>query len=341
VRWSPVGEGVRIIDQRLLPGEYREVDLHDIDSMVQAIRTLAVRGAPAIGIMAAMGLAALAQGASNSNSSRFRELVRMWSSALRDARPTAVNLAWAVDRVAAVSEQHDSPVTAAEAMRHEADVMRRDDQRMCRRIGEHGASLLQDGMNILTHCNTGALATAGIGTALAAIYVAHELGMRLHVYASETRPLLQGSRLTAWELARAGIPVTVVAEGAAASLFSGGGIDCCFVGADRITRQGDVANKIGTFSHAVVARAHAVPFYVAAPTSTLDPNTLGGAAVTIEQRDAMELLGTAGHREGEATIKVFNPAFDITPWEYISAIVTDSGIHRPPYNFGSTRTSGG
>jgi methylthioribose-1-phosphate isomerase len=241
--------------------------------------------------------------------------------------------------VLGVAGDHGTPSPAAAAMRAMADEIRDDDRKMCRQIGEHGASLLRDGMTVLTHCNTGALATAGIGTALGAIYVAHELGMRLEVLASETRPLLQGSRLTAWELARAGINVTVIAEGAAAALMRSGRVDCCLVGADRIARNGDVANKIGTYAHAVSADAHGVPFYVAAPGSSVDVAAPNGDAVPVEERAAEEILAAAGHPGGPAPegggtgIRAYNPAFDITPASLVSAIITETGLHRAPYHF--------
>ncbi len=333
VRWSPDGASLRIIDQRLLPGEFVERDLRDIDAMVDAIRTLAVRGAPAIGVMAAMGLASLAARAPQKNSDAFRAQINAWGNALRAARPTAVNLAWAVDRVLKVATAQSDPAVAAAAMRKESDAIRDEDRAMCRKIGEFGATLLDDGMTVLTHCNTGALATAGIGTALAAIYVAHEAGKQINVFASETRPLLQGSRLTAWELSRAGIRVTVVTEAAVASLMRAGMVDACIVGADRIAANGDVANKIGTFSHAVLASAHGIPFYVAAPRSTVDAATASGDDIQIEERSGSELLQLAGHSSAPGSVSAYNPAFDVTPAALISAIVTDIGIHHAPYHF--------
>ena len=204
---------------------------------------------------------------------------------------------------------------------------------MCRRIGEHGSSLIEQGSRILTHCNTGVLATAGIGTALAAIYAARSQGKRLEVYADETRPLLQGSRLTAWELERAGIPVTVLVDGAAAALMRSGRVDMCLVGADRIAANGDVANKIGTYSLAVAAYYHGIPFYVAAPWSTFDPATPSGGRITIEERSPDEVRRGFGAQTAPDEVRVFNPAFDVTPAELITAIVSDRGVHRPPYDF--------
>ena len=313
---------MRIIDQRALPGRYIERDLQLLEDFVAAIQSLAVRGAPAIGIAASMGLALLAETKSGADARAFFEELAGIAHKLRNARPTAVNLAWAVDRTLRAGGRFEDPADAARAMRREADAIREEDRAMCRRIGEHGSELLADGMNVLTHCNTGALATGGIGTALAAIYVACEKGLRINVFASETRPLLQGSRLTAWELSRAGIPVTVVGEGAVASLMRARRIDACIVGADRITRNGDVANKIGTFSHAVAAQLHNIPFYVAAPNSTVDAKTASGAVVEIEERPQHEILNGAGH--AASAVSAYNPAFDITPANFISAIVTDS-----------------
>jgi methylthioribose-1-phosphate isomerase len=328
VRWSPEGGAVRIIDQRRLPAEFSERDLRTVDDAVAAIRSLAVRGAPAIGIVAAMALALAARNLTGA--SDFRARLEADAAILRSARPTAVNLAWAVNRVLAAARDSTDASDAASRMEAEADAILAEDRDMCRRIGEFGAALLEDGMTVLTHCNTGALATAGIGTALGVIYVAHEQGKRLRVIAPETRPLLQGSRLTAWELARAGIDVTVVSDSAVASLLHSGEVDCCIVGADRITRLGDVANKIGTLSHAIVANACATPFYVAAPTSTVDGATESGGEIRIEERSPAEIL-VEGAPPG---IHVRNPAFDVTPSGLVSAIITDRGVFYPPYDFG-------
>jgi len=333
IDWSDDGEAVRILDQRALPGREVYRDLRTVDDVYDAIRTLAVRGAPAIGIAAAMGVA-LAIDGSESCDTDAELKVRSAVDQLRSARPTAVNLAWALDRVrrVAVGFRGDSTelrrLLAAEATR-----IRDEDRAMCRRIGEHGATLIPNGARVLTHCNTGALATGGIGTALAAIYAAVEQGKRVEVYADETRPLLQGSRLTAWELERAGIPVTVLVDGAAASLMRRGTVDLCIVGADRIAVNGGVANKIGTYPLAIAARHHDVPFYVAAPTSTFDPSTPNGGDIAIEQRDPDEVRCGFGTLTAPADVGVYNPAFDVTPAELITAIVSDRGVHRPPYGF--------
>jgi methylthioribose-1-phosphate isomerase len=339
VKWSPDGRAVRIIDQRALPAELVELDLRSLAEISDAIRTLAVRGAPAIGVAAAMGLASLAAETAASAPADFTSRISTFAAELRSARPTAVNLAWAVNRVLQAGLAQPVPRVAADAMRQVADAIRLEDRAMCRLIGEHGASLLRDGMTVLTHCNTGALATAGIGTALAAIYVAHERGMQISVLSSETRPLLQGSRLTAWELSRAGINVTVVGEGAVASIMRAGGVDACIVGADRIASNGDVANKIGTYSHARIAAAHNVPFYVAAPDTTVDLHTSNGDAISIEVRTGDELLRAAGHPVADVGIAAFNPAFDVTPAAFVSAIVTNRGVFRAPYDFAANSSA--
>jgi methylthioribose-1-phosphate isomerase len=245
-----------------------------------------------------------------------------------------VNLRWALERVLARATNVDGdakPLLAA--MRAEANDILEEDRVMCRSIGEHGVDLLHDGARVLTHCNAGALATGGIGTALAPIYVAAERGLRLEVFVDESRPLLQGSRLTAWELGRAGIPVTVLTDGMAASLMRERGVDLCIVGADRIAANGDVANKIGTYGLAIAARYHDVPFVVAAPTSTLDPATATGTAIIIEQRTADEVRCIGGVQTTPSSANVYNPAFDVTPAGLVSAIVTDRGIYRAPFSF--------
>ena len=334
VRWSPDGSAVRIIDQRRLPGEYVERDLRALDEVVEAIQTLAVRGAPAIGICGAMGVVASVTPHAHGEAPAFRRRVDEAAAAIRSARPTAVNLAWAVDRI--LQRARDTPGPPAvilESLRDEASRILDEDRRMCRAIGEHGAPLVAEGARVLTHCNAGALATGGMGTALAPVYVAAELGRRVAVFADETRPLLQGSRLTAWELQRAGIPVTVLADSMAASVMRAGAVDLCLVGADRIAANGDVANKIGTYGVAVLARHHGIPFYVAAPSSTIDPATPTGAGIVIEQRHAHEVTRPFGVAIAPDDVDVHNPAFDVTPADLVTAIITDRGVHRPPYAF--------
>lgn len=333
VRWSPAADAVRIIDQRRLPEHYEERDLRTLDEVVEAIQTLSVRGAPAIGVCGAIGLAVVAATATSDPGAFPQELRRM-ATAIRDARPTAVNLAWAVDRVMARVESLADRATILAVLREEATRILDEDRAMCRAIGEHGSALIRDGARILTHCNAGALATGGMGTALAPIYVAHAKGHRVAVFADETRPLLQGSRLTAWELARAGVPVTVISDNMAASVMRSGMIDLCIVGADRIAANGDVANKIGTYGVAVLARHHGIPLYVAAPTSTIDPATATGADIVIEQRSPDEVAVPFGHRIAPVEAAIHNPAFDVTPAELVSAIITDTGVFRAPYRFG-------
>jgi methylthioribose-1-phosphate isomerase len=332
VRWSDDGMGIRIIDQRELPAREVWRDLRSVDDVCDAIATLSVRGAPAIGITGAMGLVvAVAECAALSQENlafRCREV----AARIRATRPTAVNLGWALDRMLAVVTRERDTASSLDALRAEATAILDEDRVMCRAIGEHGADLIPDGSRVITHCNAGALATAGIGTALAILYVAHERGKRLHVFADETRPLLQGSRLTAWELSRAGIPVSLMVDGASASLMARGSIDACIVGADRIAANGDVANKIGTFALALAAKRHDIPFYVAAPTSTFDPATASGADIHIEERGADEVRAF-GVITAPPGVSVYNPAFDVTPADLITAIFSDRGVHRPPYDF--------
>ena len=331
VKWSNGGAGVRILDQRLLPGREEYHDLRSVDDVHSAIATLAVRGAPAIGIAAAMGVTLALEGARDVSDARRR--VDAAVKRIGSARPTAVNLAWALERMRRAARCHDDPAELSGALRAEATRIFDEDRLMCRRIGEYGATLLPGVCGVLTHCNAGALATGGIGTALAAIYVAAEQSKRIEVFVDETRPLLQGSRLTAWELQRAGIPATVLIDGAAASLMREGRIDLCIVGADRIARNGDTANKIGTYPLAIVARHHGIPFYVAAPASSFDLSIFTGAEIVIEQRSADEVRGGFGALVAPADVPVYNPAFDVTPAELITAIISDRDIHRPPYDF--------
>ena len=334
VRWSPDGSAVRIIDQRALPAEYIERDLRTLDEICDAISTLAVRGAPAIGVAGAMGLVVSLGHALDDPPNAFGERLALHATRIRATRPTAVNLPWAIDRMLRRAERERGSATEIlAALRDEATTILAEDRAMCRRIGEHGVALLGADARVLTHCNAGALATGGMGTALAPIYVAAERGSNVAVFADETRPLLQGSRLTAWELARAGIPVTVLTDGMAASLMQRGAVDLCIVGADRIAANGDFANKIGTYALAIVAGHHGVPFYVAAPTSTIDPDVPDGAAIVIEQRGADEVRRSFGHLIAPEEAVVYNPAFDVTPGELVTAFVTDRGVIRPPYDF--------
>ena len=319
VAWSPDQRALRYLDQRALPAREVVVDAATLDALIEAIRTLAIRGAPAIGVGAAIGLVVALDTASHGNAAALRELIPSFAERLVAARPTAVNLAWAVRRMVARASQVPDEALL-DALRREADDILREDIAMCEAIGAHGRPLIPEGARILTHCNAGALATAGIGTALAPVYAAFADDKRLQVYADETRPLRQGARLTAWELQRAGIAVTVLPDGAAASLLRSGAIDLVIVGADRIAANGDVANKIGTYGVALAAQAHGVPFYVAAPWSTIDLATAEGHTIEIEHRHADEL------GELPPGVGVWNPAFDVTPHTLITAYITDRGI---------------
>jgi methylthioribose-1-phosphate isomerase len=334
VRWSAKGDAVDIIDQRRLPGALVRRELRTVDDVCDAIATLSVRGAPAIGIAGAMGLVVGLLSHAGDSRDTFCAAVNELSARIGAVRPTAVNLPWAMERMRSTARStpgHGRDVLAA--LRAEATQILADDQAMCRRIGEHGLGLLPGNARVLTHCNAGALATGGIGTALAPIYLAAEQGRQIHVYADETRPLLQGSRLTAWELAQAGIEVTVLADSMAASLMRDGAVDLVIVGADRIAANGDVANKIGTYALALAARHHLVPFYVAAPWSSVDPATRTGSDITIEHRDAAEMREWNGSSNVPENVAIHNPAFDITPADLITAIITDRGIVRAPYRF--------
>ena len=323
IRWDGDLSGhVRLLDQTLLPQREIYLEIKTAAEMRDAIARLAVRGAPAIGVAAAFGVVLGARAAADALAA-----ARETAAFLEAARPTAVNLAWGARRVVARAEREDSAGkrgrAVAEALLAEALEIREEDRAVCDRIGEVGEKLLKDGATVLTHCNAGALATSGSGTALAPIYRATELGRRISVYADETRPLLQGSRLTAWELSKAGIDVTVITDSMAASVLGRKRIDLVLVGADRIARNGDVANKIGTYGVAVLAREHRIPFYVVAPLSTFDPATPDGAAIPIEERDPAEIGAPAG-------IRVYNPAFDVTPARLITGLVTEVGLILSP-----------
>lgn len=336
VRWAHGSRAVEVLDQTRLPEEEVWLRLASAEAVAEAIRSLRVRGAPAIGIAAAMGLAADLAAKADLPRERFWWRFEEAEALLRGTRPTAVNLFWALDRMRRRAEAARDRTSAevAALLRDEAEAIREEDRAMCRRIGEHGLSLLPGGgeVRVLTHCNAGALATGGMGTALAPLYLAREQGRDIRVYADETRPLLQGSRLTAWELRRAGIDVTVIADSVAGFLMQRGGVDLVIVGADRIAANGDIANKVGTYALAVLARHHGVPFYVAAPTSTIDPATPDGRAIPIEERDGDEVRRGFGRLTAPADVPVYSPAFDVTPAELITAIITDQGVLHPPYD---------
>jgi len=337
IEWT--GQCVRVLDQTRLPGEIVYLDLHDERAVWDAIKRLVVRGAPLIGVSAAYGIYLGVRGAS---SQAFLRRLDEVCDYLATSRPTAVNLFWAIERVRAAAKAQAN----AEAVLDEAQSIDREDKAMCLAIGENGIELLLDlkdrsdrqnpsdrPIRILTHCNAGSLATAGMGTALAPIYAGLARGVKFEVFADETRPLLQGSRLTALELREAGVPVTVICDNMAATVLAGGMVDAVIVGADRIAANGDTANKIGTMPLAIVARHFGVPFFVAAPTNTIDPLLSDGSHIPIEQRDAQEITRGFGKATAPDDVGVFNPAFDVTPASLIDAIVTEKRVERGPFGF--------
>ncbi len=334
LRWHD--GAVVLLDQRALPERESELVCRTLEEVARAIEQLAVRGAPAIGCTAALGVAlAAARSEASDLGGIAQELAHARARLLR-TRPTAVNLAWALARMArceerALAEPGASAKSVGAALLAEAQAIVDEDERVCRALGRHGVALVPDSARILTHCNAGALATAGYGTALGVVRAAVAAGKRVRVLAGETRPFLQGARLTAWELHRDGIPVTVIADAMAAHLMRAGEIDLAIVGADRIAANGDVANKIGTYAIALAARAHGIPFYVAAPLSTLDPETPDGDAIPLEERGRDELVRVGDRTIVPAGVPVRHPAFDVTPAELVSAIVSEAGIARPPY----------
>jgi len=327
--------GVRLLDQRALPAEERYVDCATPEAVAQAIGGMVVRGAPAIGVAAAFGLALGASSAAGLPPLAFDERMERLYALIGSARPTAVNLAWAAARMrraaAEVRARGGDNLAVAARLEQEARRVHDEDLAACRAIGRHGAALVPAEARVLTHCNAGGLATAGYGTALGVVRGAVEAGKRVRVLAGETRPLLQGSRLTAWELLRDGIETTLIADGSAGSLMRAGDVDLVVVGADRIAANGDVANKIGTYTLAVLAREHDIPFYVAAPLSTIDFDCPGGERIPIEERDAREITEWGGAPLAPHGVGVRNPAFDVTPARYVTAIVTERGVARPPF----------
>jgi methylthioribose-1-phosphate isomerase len=325
---------VIILDQRRLPTEEVYNTYEDYLGVAHAIKNMVIRGAPAIGVAAAMGAALGAQGIGVTTFDAFYEKFVTICQRLAGTRPTAVNLFWALDRMKACALAHKERPLAeiTKALQDEALAIYAEDIESNRMIGRHGAALLADGMTVLTHCNAGALATAGYGTALGVIYAATEAGKRIHVIADETRPRLQGAKLTAWELQKHGLEVTVICDTMAGSLMSQGRIGACLVGADRIAANGDVANKIGTYQIAVLAARHGIPFYVAAPMSTIDPKVACGKDIPIEERDPHEITHIGTMQITPNYVKVWNPAFDVTPAELITAIITCRGVLKPPYS---------
>jgi methylthioribose-1-phosphate isomerase len=330
VRWA--SGAVELLDQRLLPGREVVLRLASAEDVAQAITEMAVRGAPAIGVTAAFGLA-LGAAALPDDPAVFARGWEELCARFARTRPTAVNLFWAIERMRARrAALGDAPLPAVRAaLLAEAQAVCDEDVAACRAMGKAGAELVPDGATILTHCNAGALATAGYGTALGVVRGARDAGKKVRVLADETRPFLQGARLTAWELVKACIPVTVITDGMAADLMRRGEVTCVIVGADRIAANGDVANKIGTYGVAVLAHVHGLPFYVAAPVSTFDPKLPDGAAIPIEERSAEEITHVAGTRVVPEGVPVRHPAFDVTPAELVTAIVTERGVLVPPY----------
>ena len=324
--------GVDLLNQNELPERTVVLRLTAVEEVAEAIRTMRVRGAPAIGIAAAYGMVLAADRAGTAVTPEDMQLA---AQTLRSTRPTAVNLGWAVDRMLRVFVKLDgrSAEDVRQALLAEARRIHAEDIEANRKIGRHGADLLSEKARVLTICNTGALATGGYGTAYGVLRAAHEAGRLALVYACETRPRLQGARLTAWELLRDGIPFRLLSDGAAAYLMSRGGVDAVLAGADRIAANGDTANKIGTYALAVAAKRHGIPMYVVAPTSTVDPATASGASIPIEERAEDEVLAVRGVRLAPSGASAWNPAFDVTPAELITAIVTETGVHRPPIDF--------
>jgi len=337
---------VCLLDQSLLPHEVLYLRLTSEQEVADAIKTLKVRGAPAIGVTAAFGMALalyrlIQERGETLTLAQARELLYNVGVLLTRTRPTAVNLFWAVERMQdcarqAIEEQYTLP-RLAQLLRDEAQAIADEDFDACMKMGLYGAELISDGDMLLTHCNAGALATAGWGTALAPMYVAHKAGKHFHVFVDETRPVLQGARLTAWELQQEGIPLTLITDNMVGHFMRQGGIKAVFVGADRVAANGDIANKIGTYGVAVLAHAHAIPFYVAAPSSTIDLKLPSGEHIPIEQRNPEEVTNMQGAAIAPIGIQAANPAFDITPHEYVTAIITERGIVRPPFEEGLRR----
>ena len=335
LEWTP--EGVRFLDQTRLPLEETYVLATSCQQVAEVITTMVVRGAPAIGVSAAMGLALGVKHSPAGTIPALSAEFQMMCSTLAATRPTAVNLFWAIERVKQrfaqlAAQPGATPETVRAGVIEEAQRMYDEDIAACRSMGAHGAELLPRQGGVLTHCNAGALATCGYGTALGVIRSAVEQGRQIHVYADETRPFLQGARLTAWELMHDGIPTTVLCDNMAASLMRQGKIQAVIVGADRIAANGDVANKIGTYGVAVLAKEHGIPFFVAAPWSTIDLKTPTGDAIPIEQRSEREVTHHAGKQLTPHGVGIENPAFDVTPAKYVTAIITERGVLRPPYS---------
>jgi len=334
---SPIawlGDRVRILDQSRLPGEEVYLELTDYRDVASAVAELKIRGAPAIGVAGAYGVALGALKIESGQKVDFRKRLEEIINAIAVTRPTARNLFWALQRMRQVAEGFDDVDRIKSALVNEAVRIHDEEREATRKLSQHGAKLIKDGDTVLVHCNAGPLATAGYGTALGIILFAIEQGKKVKVMATETRPVLQGARLTVWELQKAGVPVTLIADSAAGYFMQRGEISCVIVGADRIAASGDTANKIGTYMLAVLAKENKVPFYVAAPTSTIDPSLTSGEQIPIEQRQAEEITHIRGVPIAPEGVAVQNPAFDVTPHKYITAIITEKGIIRAPFGEG-------
>ena len=333
IAWQGGLDGhARLVDQTLLPTQFEFIDCRDIEAMWEAIKVLRVRGAPAIGVAAAFGVVLGIRNSTATTHAAFMADLKKATDYLATSRPTAVNLFWALKRMLTTAQaRRDHSVPELKGLLlEEAKAICEEDRAICRQIGQVGAELIKSGDTILTHCNAGGLATADYGTALAVMFTAHDQGKRIAVYADETRPLLQGARITAWELKHAGIDVTLICDNMAGQVMKEQRIDCVIVGADRIVANGDAANKIGTYSVSVLAKEHGVPFYVAAPVSTFDLSLATGEQIPIEERDPKEVTHGFGRQTGPDGVRVYNPAFDVTPAKHITAIITERGIiHRP------------
>jgi methylthioribose-1-phosphate isomerase len=331
IEW--LGDRVRFIDQTALPLEELYLETHDYTVLSDAIRTLKIRGAPLIGITAAYGVVLASISFQENDINAFCLHVHKAIDELASTRPTAVNLFWALQRMKRILDASSSIHAAKTVLTAEALSIHKEDEEMCRRIGEHGSTLVPQHATILTHCNTGALATGGEGTAQSIITTAHGKGKSVRVYADETRPLFQGARLTMWELMKAGIDATLITDGMGPFLMQQGKIDLVVTGADRIAANGDAANKVGTYSLAVNARHHGIPFYIAAPSSTIDGSIRSGKDILVEERSPDEITNGFGKRTAPVGSKVYSPAFDITPASLITAIITEQGVHRAPFHF--------
>ncbi len=330
---SWIGNSLYMLDQTRLPNEVAVEEYTSVEQVWEAIKRLKVRGAPAIGVAAAYGLVVAMRGNAGLSRTAFLNELEKQAAYLDSSRPTAVNLHWALTRVANCANASDASTGAGllEAITREAEAIHQEDIELCRRIGLHGADLIKEGNGVLTHCNAGRLATSDYGTATAPMYLAHEQGVQFSVYSDESRPLLQGARLTAWELQKAGIDVYTITDNMAAFVMQQGLIDLVIVGTDRVAANGDVANKIGTMGVAILAKHFGIPFYVASPFSTIDLNTPTGADIVIEERGEDEVTYFGLRRTAPEGIKVRNPAFDVTPHELVTAIITDRGMVHPPY----------